>query len=79
MALRERRTLATQIRVQRRMGLTEPQQRMLLACERYGWKLAFIREPLQRPLPVLFATARDFVVVREDGSIDRAPDIEIRH
>ncbi|UNK49592.1 hypothetical protein MNR01_00660 [Lysobacter sp. S4-A87] len=80
MALRDRRTPATDIHVQqRRMGLTGPQARMLIDCERYGWKLAFIREPLEHPTPVLFATARDFVVVREDGSIDREPAIELRH
>ncbi|QGW65413.1 hypothetical protein GOY17_11110 [Lysobacter soli] len=52
---------------------------MLQACERCGWRLAFVRTPLDHPTPVLFATARDFVVVREDGSIDRWPDIALRH
>ncbi|QSX76121.1 hypothetical protein HIV01_006395 [Lysobacter arenosi] len=80
MALRDRRTPGTDIHVQqRRIGLTGPQARMLVACEHYGWKLAFIREPLEHPTPVLFATDRDFVVVREDGSIDREPQIELRH
>ncbi|MFC3816655.1 hypothetical protein [Lysobacter sp. GCM10012299] len=80
MTLRDRRTPATDIHVRkRRMGLTAPQAQVLDDCERHGWKLAFIREPLEHPMPVLFATARDFVVVREDGSIDRDPTIELRH
>ncbi|MBU8978223.1 hypothetical protein JI752_018910 [Lysobacter sp. MMG2] len=75
----DRRTPCSAIRVARRMGLTAPQREMLEACERYGWHLAFVRTPLEHPLPVLFATARDYVVVREDGSIDRRPDIALRH
>ena len=78
MATRERRTPITGIRVQRRIGLTIPQRTMLQACERFGWRLAFVRTPLDHPQPVLFATARDYVVVREDGSIDRWPDIALR-
>jgi len=79
MATRERRTPTSAIRVQRRIGLTIPQRTMLQACERLGWRLAFVRTPLEHPMPVLFATARDYVVVREDGSIDRWPDIALRH
>jgi hypothetical protein len=79
MAMRDRRTPPGGIRIQRRLGLTDPQRQMLQACERYGWHLAFVREPLQHPLPVLFATAHDYVVVREDGSIDRLPQIALRH
>ena len=78
MAVRERRTPGGGIRVQRRIGLTLPQSTMLRACERCGWRLAFVRAPLDHPIPVLFATARDYVVVREDGSIDRWPDIALR-
>ncbi|HEY5804769.1 MAG TPA: hypothetical protein VIT90_13840 [Lysobacter sp.] len=80
MSQRDRRTPATDIHVQqRRIGLSGPQAAMLVACERYGWRLAFIREPLEHPTPVLFATRLDYVVVREDGSIDRDPGIELRH
>ncbi|GAA5074666.1 hypothetical protein [Lysobacter panacisoli] len=79
MPIRDRRTPSSAIRVQRLMGLTVAQRTMLVACEQYGWRLAFIREPLAHPVPVLFATARDYVVVREDGSIDRLPDIALRH
>lgn len=79
MATSDRRTPPDGIRIQRRMGLTARQRDMLQACERYGWRLAFVRAPLEHPLPVLFATARDYVVVREDGSIDRIPDIALRH
>jgi hypothetical protein len=79
MATCDRRTPPTGIRIQRLMGLTGAQRDMLQACERCGWRLAFVRQPLERPLPVLFATARDYVVVREDGSIDRVPDIALRH
>lgn len=79
MAIRDRRSPSTAIHVQRRMGLTVAQRDMMTACEQCGWRLAFIREPLAHPVPVLFATARDYVVVREDGSIDRLPDIALRH
>ena len=79
MATVERRTPVSGIRVQRRIGLTVPQRVMLQACERCGWRLAVVRTPLEHPLPVLFATARDYVVVREDGSIDRWPAIALRH
>mgnify|MGYP003578278427 CR=1 FL=1 len=79
MAIRDRRTPSTGIRIQRRIGFTGPQRVMLLACERYGWRLAFVRTPLEHPLPVLFATTRDYVVVREDGSIDRVPNLALRH
>ncbi len=79
MGTRDRRTPTTGIRVQRRIGLTGAQRDMLQACERFGWRLAFVRTPLEHPLPVLFATARDYVVVREDGSIDRVPNLALRH
>ncbi|HZX77776.1 hypothetical protein [Lysobacter sp.] len=79
MATRDRRTPPWGIRIQRRMGLTPAQRDMLSACERFGWRLAFVRQPLEHPLAVLFATARDYVVVREDGSLDRWPDIALRH
>jgi len=79
MATVERRTPTSGIRVQRLIGLTIPQRTMLAACERFGWRLAFVRTPLEHPVPVLFATARDCVVVREDGSIDRSPQIAMRH
>lgn len=79
MNLRDRRTPSSGIAVLRLMGLTDRQMQVLLACQRYGWRLGFIREPLKNPQPVLFATAHDYVVVRADGSIDRSPDIEIRH
>jgi hypothetical protein len=79
MNLRDRRTPSTQIAVHRRIGLTRRQMQVLHDCERCGWKLAFVREPLGEPMPVLFATSRDYVVVRADGSIDLEPDIAIRH
>ena len=79
MDLHDRRTPAGGIAVLRLAGLSERQVRVLQACERCGWRLRFVREPLRNPLPVLFATAHDYVVVRVDGSIDPVPDIDIRH
>ncbi|HEY5781615.1 MAG TPA: hypothetical protein VIT66_07090 [Lysobacter sp.] len=78
MNLRDRRAPSTGIVVQRRIGLTRRQAQTLSDCERFGWKLAFVREPLEVAVPVLFATADSFVLVRLDGSIDLNPDIEVR-
>lgn len=78
MNLRDRRAPSTGIVVQRRIGLTRRQAQTLSDCERFGWKLAFVREPLEVAMPVLFATADSFVLVRLDGSIDLNPDIEVR-
>jgi len=44
MNLRDRRTPSTGIVVQRRIGLTRRQAQTLSDCERFGWKLAFVRE-----------------------------------
>ena len=79
MNLRDRRAPSTGIVVQRRIGLTRRQAQTLSDRERFGWKLAFVREPLEDAMPVLFATAHNYVVVRLDGSIDLNPDIEVRH
>ena len=78
MNLRDRRAPSTGIVVQRRIGLTRRQAQALSDCERFGWKLAFVREPLEDAMPVLFATAQNYVVVRLDGSVDLNPDIEVR-
>ena len=75
----DRRTPANWIAVRRCISLTMEQQRMLRASEGLGWKLAFVRQALNDPMPVLFATDSDFIVLRADGSVDRWPDIKIRH
>lgn len=75
----DRRTPVHWIAVRRCINLTMEQQRMLRTSERMGWKLGFVRQALDHPMPVLFATVSDFIVLRADGSIDRSPDIDIRH
>jgi len=75
----DRRTPRNAIAVRRCARLNAAQQRMLRESERLGWKLGFVREALRNPIPVLFATATDYIVLRADGTIDRLPDIAIRH
>jgi hypothetical protein len=52
---------------------------MLQASQELGWKLAFVRQALGEPVPVLFATESDYLVLLADGSVDRQPDIAVRH
>ena len=75
----DRRTPRNAIAVRRCVRLTAAQQRMLRESERLGWRLGFVREALRDPIPVLFATSSDYIVLRADGSIDHLPDIAIRH
>jgi len=75
----DRRSPAHCISVRRCIRLTPAQQYMLRASEELGWKLGFVRQAMQQPVPVLFASASDYIVLRADGSIDRMPEIDIRH
>lgn len=75
----DRRTPANCIAVCRCIRLTVAQLRMLRASQELGWRLAFVRQALGEPVPVLFATESDYLVLRADGSVDCQPDIAIRH
>ena len=75
----DRRTPAHWIAVRRCISLTIEQQRMLRMSEALGWKLGFVRQAMHDPIPVLFATDSDYIVLLADGSVDRLPDIAIRH
>ncbi|HEV8694724.1 MAG TPA: hypothetical protein VGQ93_11180 [Lysobacter sp.] len=75
----ERRAPSNAIIVQRRALLTVAQQRMVWESERLGWTLRFVRVSRLGPMPVLFATERDYLVLGVDGSVVHAPDIELRH
>lgn len=75
----DRRTPAHWIAVRRCISLTIEQQRMLRMSEALGWKLGFVRQAMRDPIPVLFATDSDYIVLLADGSVDRLPDIAIRH
>lgn len=77
--IRDRRAPQHVIAVLRRGGLSERQLQMLSEGERHGWRLAFVRDALEHPMLVLCAGEHDFVVVHEDGSLDRDPQIELRH
>ena len=60
--------------------LNDDQMMALSQIENYGWRLEFIRRPLfQEPTPVLFGPNNDQIgILREDGTIDKNPDIQIR-
>ncbi|GAB3383401.1 hypothetical protein [Lysobacter fragariae] len=75
----DRRAPANAITVQRRGVLTMAQQQMVCESERLGWSLRFVRVSRQGPVPVLFATERDYLVLRTDGSVVRQPDITLRN
>ena len=75
----DRRTPTHWIAVRRCIGLTIEQLRMLRISEALGWRLGFVRQAMSHPIPVLFATDSDYIVLRADGSVDRRPDIAIRH
>lgn len=77
--IQDRRAPESAIAVLRRGGLTVAQQRLLREGERHGWRLAFVRDPLDHPMAVLVAGDHDVVVVHEDGRLDRDPQIELRH
>ncbi|MDH5824525.1 hypothetical protein QFW77_16245 [Luteimonas sp. RD2P54] len=63
-----------------RAGLTPAQQAALPTLERFGWTLRFVRRPLFRdPVPVLFDQGGErWVVLEADGSLDEAPDFQLR-
>lgn len=63
-----------------RRGLTAQQLQTLDTMSHFGWTLRFVRRPLfQSPVPVAFDRNRErFVVVAPDGSIDDAPELQVR-
>lgn len=59
--------------------LNESQLGMARELERFGWDLRFVRQPPFQPaVPVLFTSDDTFLSLREDGSMDDTPPIELR-
>ncbi len=79
MPYEDRRAPSNAIVVQRRAVLTMAQQRVVCESERLGWTLRFVRVSRNGPMPVLFATEHDYLVLRADGSVIHEPEIELRH
>jgi len=63
-----------------RSRLTELQRRTLAGLENFGWSVRFVRRPLFQEQVVVLVdpTGQQHAILREDGSIDRNLDIEIR-
>ena len=63
-----------------RSGLSRAQIDTLETMESFHWRLAFVRWPVfQAAIPVLFnRDGTRYVVIREDGSIDERPTLQLR-
>jgi hypothetical protein len=63
-----------------RSGLSRAQIDTLETMESFHWRLAFVRWPLfKAAIPVLFnRDGTRYVVIREDGSIDERPTLQLR-
>lgn len=77
----ERRGGASPIPLNLREFLNEDQRRSLRQVEGFGWELAFVRRPLfQDPVVVIRnSECTAFSVLEDDGTINDAPNIIIRH
>ncbi len=60
--------------------LNEDQLIALRQIESFGWHLEFIRRPLfEDPVPVVFGPQNGQIgVLKEDGTIDKSPNILVR-
>ncbi|MBD9478122.1 hypothetical protein [Pseudoxanthomonas sp. PXM02] len=63
-----------------RSGLSRAQLDTLDTMESFQWRLGFVRWPVfKAPIPVLFnRDGSRYVVIREDGSIDEHPALQLR-
>lgn len=63
-----------------RSGLSRAQLDTLETMESFRWRLAFVRWPVfEAPIPVLFnRDGTRYVVIREDGSLDERPTLQLR-
>lgn len=63
-----------------RSGLSRAQIDTLETMESFHWRLAFVRWPVfQAAIPVLFnRDGTRYVVIREDGTIDERPTLQLR-
>lgn len=63
------------------MLLNEDQTMTLNKIENFGWRLAFIRQPLfQTPVVMVMSPDQDrYGVLEADGGIDMHPEITLRH
>lgn len=63
-----------------RSGLSRTQLDTLETMESFHWRLGFVRWPVfKAAIPVLFnRDGTRYVVIREDGSIDERPTLQLR-
>lgn len=62
-----------------RATLNDAQLDMARELERFGWELRFVRQrPFQPVVPVMYSCEGTFLLLREDGTVDDAPPIELR-
>lgn len=61
--------------------LTQDQSVALRKIENFGWQLAFMRQPLfESPVTVVRSPdGKRHAVLLEDGELDMAPPIQLRH
>ncbi len=61
--------------------LNQDQTLTLNKIENFGWRLAFVRQPLfETPIVVVTSPDRDrFGILEADGGINMHPDIVVRH
>ena len=61
--------------------LNEAQRTTLMGLEQFGWELKFVRhKPFQPSVAVVFdGDRKHFAVLELDGTLNEAPDFEIRN
>ena len=76
----ERRTGQEPIPEDIRSRLNELQHQTLVRLSGFGWSMQFVRRPLFQDLVIVVIdpSGTDRAVLREDGSIDRDFDLQIR-
>ena len=79
MSTPERRHPVAQTMKQLRAKLNDAQLDMARELERFGWDLRFVRQrPFQPVVPVMYSCEETFLLLREDWTVDDAPQIELR-
>lgn len=77
----DRRTEAKHRLAEMKRELNADQLETLRELEMFGWELMFVRHrPFAPGVPVVFdGDRRNYAVLREDGSLDDHPGIDVRH
>lgn len=75
----ERRRPVSTSSKQWRAQLNDSQLETARELERFGWDLRFVRKkPFQPAVPVMFGD-HSFLCLREDGTMEDEPPMELRH